>query len=84
MYLLAILASAVVGLNTDLDRAQGSGHDLDIVKKRVYRSVDSDMRYLLDSMQSQLKFVMGNLDIVKRMCKVNDPPPKKGMPIQYH
>ena len=83
MLLLAILASAVDGLDTELDRAQDPGHDLDIVKDRVYRSVDSDMRFLLDSMQSQLKFVTGNLDIVKRMCKVNDPPQKKGMPIQY-
>ena len=74
LMILAILASGVVG-------RQGSGHDLDIVKDRVYRSVDSDMRYLLDSMQSQLKFVTGNLDTVKRMCNVNNRPPVKGKSI---
>ena len=76
---LCVLASGVVGRHSDLDQTDISGHDLDIVKERVYRSVGSDMRYLLDSMQSQLKFVTGNLDAVRRMCNVNNRPLKKGL-----
>ena len=79
LLILSVLASGVVGHHVDLDQTDASGHDLDLVKDRVYRSVDSDMRYLLESMQSQLKFVTGNLDTVKRMCNFNNQPPRKGL-----
>ena len=79
LLIFSILASSVVGRDSDLDRTDVSGHDLDLVKDRVYRSVNSDLRNLLDSMQNQLKVVTGNLETVKRMCNVNNPNPRKGM-----